>query len=214
MARFSRTVTLCVVTRDESTGQVSVEPDGTPVITYTLNAADEQTALEGIEKGLRVLIAAGATEIGTHQQDGERFCVKGVHTLNPKLISKHSQNQHLYIRMLFSLYTIAVATDAKPSDIEAYLKRVKARGAKKNQISMGSGHHMSSCKMGSDPKHSVVDGEGESWEVESLFLCDGSILPNAVGVNPMVTIQALAYCIAHSVLQSRRSQYKTSPTEL
>lgn len=180
MARFSRTVTLCVVTRDESTGQVSVAPDGAPVITYTLNAADEQTALEGIEKGLRVLIAAGATEIGTHQQDGERFCVK----------------------------------DASPSDIEAYLKRVKARGVKKNRISMGSGHHMSSCKMGSNPKHSVVDGEGESWEVEGLFLSDGSVLPNAVGVNPMVTIQSLAYCIAHSVLQSLQSQYKTSLTKL
>ncbi|KAG0627677.1 hypothetical protein M758_2G219900 [Ceratodon purpureus] len=179
MARFSRTVTLCVVTRDESTGQVSVEPDGTPVITYTLNAADEQTALEGIEKGLRVLIAAGATEIGTHQQDGERFRVK----------------------------------DANPNDIEAYLKRVRARGVKKNQISMGSGHHMSSCKMGSDPKHSVVDGEGESWEVEGLYLSDGSVLPNAVGVNPMVTIQSLAYCTAHSVLQSLQSQYKTSSTK-
>jgi long-chain-alcohol oxidase len=116
--------------------------------------------------------------------------------------------------MMFSLHTIDVATDASPSDIEAYLKRVKARGVKKNRISMGSGHHMSSCKMGSNPKHSVVDGEGESWEVEGLFLSDGSVLPNAVGVNPMVTIQSLAYCIAHSVLQSLQSQYKTSLTKL
>lgn len=77
MARFSRTVTLCVVVRDKSSGQVSVEADGTPVITYTLNAEDEASALEGIEKGLRVLIAAGATEVGTHQQDGERFSLKG-----------------------------------------------------------------------------------------------------------------------------------------
>lgn len=180
MARFSRTVTLCVVTRDESTGQVRVAADGTPAITYTLNAADEATALEGIEKGLRVLIAAGATEVGTHQQDGERFSLKG----------------------------------ANLSDIEAYIRRVKARGVKRNQISIGSGHQMSSCKMGSNPKNSVVDGDGESWEVEGLYLSDGSVLPNAVGVNPMVTIQTLAYCIAHSVLQSLRTRSQTSIAKL
>lgn len=90
MARFSRTVTLCVVTRDESTGQVRVAADGTPAITYTLNAADEATALEGIEKGLRVLIAAGATEVGTHQQDGERFSLKGMHI---PTIKPHFQNR-------------------------------------------------------------------------------------------------------------------------
>lgn len=83
MARYSRTVTLCVVTRDESSGEVSVEGDGTPVITYSMNAADEATALEGIETGLRVLIAAGATEVGTHQQDGERFSLKGAQIANP-----------------------------------------------------------------------------------------------------------------------------------
>ena len=104
MARFSRTVTLCVVTRDESSGQVSVEPDGTTAITYTLNAADEQTALAGIEKGLRVLIAAGATEIGTHQQDGERFRVRGMHILHTKLILKHFRNKHLSIQMFLIVH--------------------------------------------------------------------------------------------------------------
>nr|PNR46442.1 hypothetical protein PHYPA_013561 [Physcomitrium patens] len=180
MRRFSRTVTLCAVTRDTSNGQVSVEADGKPKIDYTLNAVDEETILEGIEKGLRVLIAAGATEIGTHQQDGERFCVKG----------------------------------ANSRDIEAYIKRVRSRGVKKNKIIIGSGHHMGSCKMGSDPRRSAVDGEGETWEVEGLYVSDGSVLPSAIGVNPMVTIQSVAYCIAHSVLQSLDSQYKSSTAKL
>lgn len=103
---------------------------------------------------------------------------------------------------------------ANLSDIEAYIRRVKARGVKRNQISIGSGHQMSSCKMGSNPKNSVVDGDGESWEVEGLYLSDGSVLPNAVGVNPMVTIQTLAYCIAHSVLQSLRTRSQTSIAKL
>lgn len=103
---------------------------------------------------------------------------------------------------------------ASATDIEAYIRRVKARGIKKNRIAMGSGHHMSSCRMGSDPKQSVVDGEGESWEVEGLYVSDGSVLPSAVGVNPMVTIQTLAYCIAHSVLQSLQNKSITSIAKL
>lgn len=94
MRRFSRTVTLCAVTRDTSNGQVSVEADGKPKIDYTLNAVDEETILEGIEKGLRVLIAAGATEVGTHQQDGERFCVKGAHIL---ILTKPCSHMHTKI---------------------------------------------------------------------------------------------------------------------
>lgn len=167
MARFSRTATLCVVTRDEGSGQVGVEIDGTPVITYKLSSADEETTVLGLEKGLRVLIAAGAEEVGTHQQDGERFVVAG----------------------------------SSESDIEAYLNRVRSRGVKNLAISMGSGHQMGSCKMGTDPDRSVVDPTGECWEVEGLFVADASVFPSAVGVNPMVTIQSLALCTAQSILQ-------------
>lgn len=109
---------------------------------------------------------------------------------------------------------VVLITGANSRDIEAYIKRVRSRGVKKNKIIIGSGHHMGSCKMGSDPRRSAVDGEGETWEVEGLYVSDGSVLPSAIGVNPMVTIQSVAYCIAHSVLQSLDSQYKSSTAKL
>ena len=59
---------------------------------------------------------------------------------------------------------------------------------------------MGSCRMGIDPKESVVDQKGETWEVEGLFVADASVFPTALGVNPMVTIQAISYCTAQSVL--------------
>jgi choline dehydrogenase-like flavoprotein len=46
--------------------------------------------------------------------------------------------------------------------------------------------------MGSDRETSVVDADGRSWDVPNLWICDGSLFPTAGGVNPSLTIQALA----------------------
>ena len=53
-------------------------------------------------------------------------------------------------------------------------------------------HPMGTCSMGADPHHSVVRSSGETWEVENLFICDASVLPTSLGVNPQLTIMALA----------------------
>ena len=48
------------------------------------------------------------------------------------------------------------------------------------------------CRMGSDPERSVVDGNGESWDVKRLYVGDGSLVPRTLSVNPSLTIMALA----------------------
>ncbi|CAB4309382.1 unnamed protein product [Prunus armeniaca] len=63
---------------------------------------------------------------------------------------------------------------------------------------------MGSCRMGVDSKQSVVNQMGETWEVEGLFVVDTSVFPTALGVNPMVTVQAIAYCTSQSILQVLR----------
>jgi len=53
-------------------------------------------------------------------------------------------------------------------------------------------HPLGTCKMGRDPRTSVVDLHHEAHDVRGLFVVDGSTVPGPLGVNPQMTILGLA----------------------
>jgi len=53
-------------------------------------------------------------------------------------------------------------------------------------------HLVGACRMGSDPRTSVVDKFCRSHDIANLFICDGSVFPTQGSANPGLTIQALA----------------------
>jgi cholesterol oxidase len=59
-------------------------------------------------------------------------------------------------------------------------------------------HPLGGCGMGNDATDGVVDHEGRVFDPErgrphdGLYVCDGSIVPRSLGVNPLFTIAALA----------------------
>ncbi|MGH6816565.1 MAG: GMC oxidoreductase [Hyphomicrobiaceae bacterium] len=53
-------------------------------------------------------------------------------------------------------------------------------------------HPLGGCNMGTTPANGVVDHKGEVFGYRNLFVLDGAIVPEAVGVNPSRTIAALA----------------------
>ena len=53
-------------------------------------------------------------------------------------------------------------------------------------------HLNGTARMGYDPATSVVDADCRSWDIPNLWICDGSVFPTVGGVNPSLTIQALA----------------------
>jgi len=59
--------------------------------------------------------------------------------------------------------------------------------------SMPSRHLMGTCRMGNDPKTSVVNAHSRTHDVPNLFLVDGSNFVTAARQQPTATIQALAY---------------------
>jgi len=50
--------------------------------------------------------------------------------------------------------------------------------------------------MGTSAASSVVDPEGQCWELPGLYIADGSILPTSLGVNPQLSIMTMATRIA------------------
>jgi choline dehydrogenase-like flavoprotein len=69
---------------------------------------------------------------------------------------------------------------------------LEAAGGRDLWTSDDTSHIMGTCRMGADPATSVVNANGRSWDVPNLWICDGSLFPTCGGVNPSLTIQALA----------------------
>ncbi len=61
-------------------------------------------------------------------------------------------------------------------------------------------HPLGGCSMGRSAQEGVVDSYGRVFGHERLYVCDGSILPGPVGVNPSMTIAALGERIAEELL--------------
>ena len=70
---------------------------------------------------------------------------------------------------------------------------------KPNQFGLYSAHQMSTCRMGGDAATHPLRPSGETVEVQNLFVADGSAFPACSGVNPMLTIMALAHFTAQGM---------------
>ncbi|HEY3800936.1 MAG TPA: GMC family oxidoreductase [Caulobacteraceae bacterium] len=53
-------------------------------------------------------------------------------------------------------------------------------------------HLNGTARMGDNARDSVVNADCRSWDVPNLWVCDGSVFPTVGGVNPSLTIQAIA----------------------
>ena len=61
------------------------------------------------------------------------------------------------------------------------------------QVSGGTAHLLGTCRMGTDPKTSVINPDHRTHDVPNLFLCDGSSLVTSGRGQPTMTIMALAF---------------------
>jgi choline dehydrogenase-like flavoprotein len=67
------------------------------------------------------------------------------------------------------------------------------------RVALYSAHAMGGCAMGRDPARAVVTPSLRHHAVENLWVVDGSVLPTSLGVNPQLTIFALAHWAADGI---------------
>ena len=53
-------------------------------------------------------------------------------------------------------------------------------------------HLAGTARMGFDARTSVVNADCRTWDIPNLWVCDGSVFPTTGGVNPSLTITAIA----------------------
>jgi choline dehydrogenase-like flavoprotein len=66
-------------------------------------------------------------------------------------------------------------------------------------------HLLGACRMGDSPEISVVDRWCRTWDVPNLFVCDGSVFVTGAGVNPSLTVEALAMRTAEYIRRGART---------
>ena len=64
------------------------------------------------------------------------------------------------------------------------------------------GHHMGTTRMGSDPKTSVTDGNGELWNTKGVFVAGSALFPATGFANPTLTAVALGLRMADHLLKN------------
>lgn len=186
MVQYPNAVPVLVLVRDSGNGgTVRVDKNGRPRLEYCINQQDRAVMVEGMKAGLQALIAAGASSVMTLANN-----IDGRYDIDP------SEEERL----------------VNPS-FQAYLQRVQERGVVDLQMSTFSAHQMGTARLGVSSETSVVNPTGESWEVANLYCCDGSTFPTSLGINPMVTIESVAYVLAGKLAvkeqESRRMSNST-----
>lgn len=174
MMRYDRCSPILILSRDkDSTGVVRYDENNNCAVDFNLSNRDRESIMDGIERSLNILVAAGAREVHTGQFGVEPFLFNEgevSRTDNPRFIEWKGQ--------------------------------VTMHGLPKDGSGIFCAHQMGTNRMGISPKISVTKPTGETWEVKDLYVADASLFPTATGVNPMVTVEALALHVADSILKN------------
>jgi choline dehydrogenase-like flavoprotein len=97
-----------------------------------------------------------------------------------------------------TLHTPPLIFDGQ-TDMRTAEAEIRRRGVAPNRVTVFSAHQMATCRVGLDRATSVTNPDGQVWGVRGLYVTDASAFPISSGVNPMLTVMALARRTAQSM---------------
>ena len=128
------------------------------------------------------------------------------YTFTPPVIESMVRATRASARIFFAAGALRVhAPSADPPLLEVaeagrLEERIHARHFRSGRISISAAHLMGGCGMGTGPADSVTDDRGRVHGHPWLRVADASLFPDALEINPYLTIMALADRVAEGLL--------------
>ena len=180
LGRIRHVAPLIAITRDGGEGRVRLTRAGNARIDYALDAAGVATLRHGLVSMARLARAAGA----------RRMLAAGT---PPRW---HGRG--------------GTAPGQEAREFVVFEDALRAFDFGPNRGAVFSAHQMGSVRMGGplaghpcDPDGRVRRADGRA--IGGLYVADGSLFPTGIGVNPQITIMALARRVARTVLAEGRA---------
>lgn len=133
----------------------------------------------------------------------ERGAVRISYALDAKGLEDVARGIEILARMWFRLGATRVVTShwTKPilTNEGEVPELVSAVLNDSKNLLLVSAHPQGGNRMGDDPDRCVVDSNCRVYGFKNLFVCDASVFPTAVGVNPQLTVMSLATIMAERI---------------
>src|SRR5215213_8795033 len=130
---------------------------------------------------------------------------KVVYNLAPKTIDDMARGMAILAKMWFSIGAKSVVTSHRDMpELRTKADIPMLKDAVRNNpdgLMIGSAHPKGGNKMGSNKEECVVDSDCKVYGFENLYVCDASVFPTALGVNPQLTVMALATITANKIVK-------------
>jgi choline dehydrogenase-like flavoprotein len=131
---------------------------------------------------------------------------KVVYNLAPKTINDMARGMAILAKMWFSIGAKSVVTSHRDMpELRTKADIPMLKDAIRNNpdgLMIGSAHPQGGNKMGSNREECVVDSDCKVYGFQNLFVCDASVFPTALGVNPQLTVMALATITANKIIKN------------
>jgi choline dehydrogenase-like flavoprotein len=174
MASARQIAPLIAVTRDGGEGRTRLTSSGRVRIDYQLNEDGRVTARHALLSMARLARAGGARQLLAIGQPLARHVVD--------------------------------ASAGEARRYAAFEDRLAAMDFRPHRGTLASAHQMGTIRMGADPGTHPADERGRvrvdsrGSLIRGLYIADASTFPTAIGVNPMVSVMAMARRVSRTVL--------------
>lgn len=102
-------------------------------------------------------------------------------------------------RAVYPLVASEFSVMERIEDVDRF-EKTPLRGT---DVEMLAFHPLGTCRMAATAAAGVCDQNHQVFGTPGLYVCDGSVVPSALGVNPQITIMSLATRLARRLLTAR-----------